>query len=139
MNMLNSKKGFYMSARDWISFFAGLVLFVVGLVPLLSQFKVLPFGLPSFLSGLVGSVFFWIIAVAGLYIIIDGLIEPAGHMIHTLLLIMGAVFVIVGLIPILAQFGVIKFSIPFLSNLIVYNIILTIEGLMLMSAGFTMR
>jgi hypothetical protein len=139
MNILNSKKGFYMSTRDWVSFFVGAVLFVVGLIPLLKQFNILPFGLPGFLSGLMGSIFFWIIAIAGLYIIVDGLIEPAGHMIHTVLLIAGFVFVLVGLIPILAQFGVIGFNIPFLKNLIVYNIILVIEGIMLMSAGFTMR
>jgi hypothetical protein len=139
MNMLNSKKGFYMSARDNISLVVGLVLFIVGLLPLLKQFNILPFGLPGFLSGLIGSIFFWIIAIAGIYIIVDGLIEPAGHMIHTVLLIAGFVFVLVGLIPILAQFGVIGFNIPFLKNLVVYNLILVIEGVMLMAAGLTMR
>lgn len=139
MNMFHSKKGFYMSARDWISFFVGLLLFAVGLIPLLNKFGVLPFGLPGFMTGLIASIFFWIIAIAGLYIIIDGLIEPAGHMIHTMLIVTGILFVLIGLVPILNQFGVIKFDIPFLKDLIVYNIIITIEGLMLMSAGFTMR
>jgi hypothetical protein len=137
--ILSSKKGFYMSARDWISAVIGLILIAVGLIPLLFNFKIIGFGLPGFLSGLMSSVFFWIIAVAGVYIIIDGFIEPAGHLLHTLLLITGLVFVIIGLIPILNQFGVFKFEIPFLSNLVVYNIIITIEGLMLVSAGYTMR
>ncbi|MBN2142118.1 hypothetical protein JW711_02190 [Candidatus Woesearchaeota archaeon] len=139
MEMLNSKKGFYMSARDWISFFIGLVLFAVGIIPLLSKFKIIGFGLPGFMSSLMGSIFFWIIAIAGAYIIVDGIIEPAGHMLHTALLIIGFVFVIAGLIPILHSFKVIGFSVPGLDNLVVYNIIIVVEGLMLMSAGFTMR
>ena len=139
MKFLSSKKGFYMSARDWISFFAGLVLFVIGFIPLLSAWKVVSFALPGFLSGFIASIFFWIIAIAGLYIIIDGIIEPAGHALHTTLLVLGFLFVIIGLIPILAKFGVIGFNIGFLANLMVYNIIITVEGIMLMSAGFTMR
>jgi hypothetical protein len=139
MELLQSKKGMFMSARDWISFFAGLILLVVGVLPLLKYFKVISFGLPGFLGGLMASIFFWIIAVAGLYIIIDGLIEPAGHALHIALMVLGVVFVIVGLIPILYSFKVIGFTIPFLSNLVVYNIIITVEGIMLMSAGFTMR
>jgi hypothetical protein len=139
MRFFSSKKGFFMSARDWISFFIGLVLFAVGLIPLLNQFKITPFGLPGFLAGFVAQIFFWIIALAGIYIVVDGLIEPAGHMIHITLMVLGIIFIIVGLIPILNSFKIIGFSIPYLSNLIVYNIIITIEGVMLMSAGFTMR
>jgi len=128
-----------MSFRDWISFFIGLVLFVIGLIPLLNKFGVLKFTLPDFMLGLIGSIFFWIIAIAGTYIIIDGLIEPAGHGLHKFLLALGLLFIIIGLIPIMNKFGVIKLDIPFLANLVVYNIIITIEGLMLMTAGFTMR
>ena len=134
-----NKKGFFMSFRDWLSFFVGLGIFLVGIVPLLGHFGVLPFGLPAALNTLLGSVAVWIIAIAGVYIIIDGIIEPDRNMLHMLLLGMGALFVIVGLIPILHMFGVIPFTIPFLDNLIVYNAILTVEGIMLMTAGFTMR
>ncbi|MFH0870248.1 MAG: hypothetical protein V1866_04295 [archaeon] len=139
MNFLNSKKGFFMSGRDWISFFIGIVLFLIGIVPLLKQFKVLGFGLPSFLNGLMAQIFFWIIAIAGVYIIVDGLIEPAGHALHIFLMVLGLIFVIVGLVPILNKFGVIHLNLSFLANLVVYNSIITIEGLMLMTAGFTMR
>jgi len=139
MNFLDSKKGFFMSGRDWISFFVGLVLFLVGFIPLLKQFKVLGFGLPIFLNSLMAQIFFWIIAIAGVYIIIDGLIEPAGHSLHIFLMILGFLFIIVGLIPILNKFGVISLNLSFLANLVVYNSIITIEGLMLMTAGFTMR
>jgi len=134
-----NKKGFFMDTRDWISLFVGLVIFALGIIPLLNTFGVIGFGLPSFLTGFVGSVFGWVIAVAALYILIDGLIEPAGHMLHMAFIGLGLLFFVVGLLPILYTFGVIGFSIPFLDNLVVYNIIITLEGIMLMTAGFTMR
>lgn len=137
--LLNSKKGFFMSFRDWLSFFIGLVLFAIGLIPLLSSFKVITWGLPGFMTSLVGSIFFWIIAIAGAYIFIDGIIEPKAEFLHLTLLLIGLVFIAVGLIPILNKAGIIGFSIPFLANMVVYNVIIFVEGLMLMTAGFTMR
>jgi hypothetical protein len=137
--LLNSKKGFFMSFRDWLSFFVGLILFAIGLIPLLSSFKVIKWGLPGFMTSLIGSIFFWIIAIAGIYIFIDGIIEPKAEFLHLTLLLVGLLFVAVGLIPILHKFGVVGFGIPFLDNMVVYNIIITIEGLLLMTAGFTMR
>lgn len=139
MKLLNNKKGFFMSFRDWLSFFIGLILFAIGLIPLLSSFKVIKWGLPGFMTSMIGSIFFWIIAVGGVYIFIDGIIEPKAEFLHLALLLIGLVFVAVGLIPILNKFGTISFNIPFLANMVVYNIIITIEGLMLMTAGFTMR
>ncbi len=139
MRLLNSKKGVFMSFRDWFSFFVGLVLFLMGITPLLNKWNIISFSLPEFLSGLIGSIFFWIIAIAGGYIIIDGMIEPAGHAIHKFLILLGLIFIVVGFLPILNSFDVIKLELPFLANLVVYNIIITVEGLMLMSAGFTMR
>lgn len=128
-----------MSFRDWLSFFVGLGIFLIGVIPLLNYFGVLPIELPGILATLPTTIAVWIIALAGVYIIIDGIIEPDGNMLHMLLLGMGILFVVVGLIPILYSFGIIPFTIPFLGNLVVYNIVLTVEGIMLMTAGFTMR
>ena len=137
--LLKSKKGFFMSLRDWLSFFIGLVLFSIGLIPLLASMKVITWGLPGFMTSLIGSIFFWIIAIGGIYIFIDGIIEPKAEFLHLTLLAVGLVFVAVGLLPILNNAGIVGFSIPFLANMVVYNIIIVIEGLMLMTAGFTMR
>ena len=80
--MLNKKGLIFTRPRDTVSFFVGLVLLALGLIPLLSQFGVIGFTLPGFLTGLVGSIFIWIIAVAGAYIVIDGFIEPPLHSLH---------------------------------------------------------
>jgi len=134
-----NKRGFFMETRGWISLIVGLLLLAVGLIPLLSHLSIIPFGLPGFMNNIFGAIFAWVIAVAALYILVDGIIEPSGNTLHLILIGLGIVFLVVGLFPILKQFGVIGFSIPFLSNLIVYNVIITIEGLMLVVGGLTMR
>ena len=138
MEMLNSKKGFYASARDWISFFIGIVLAVFGLIPLLYQFfKITVLNLHTFVDKLPLQILVWVVAIGGAYVILDGLIEPAGHMLHVTLMILGLVFVVAGLIPILISFKVLSFSWPLTT--IVYQVIITIEAFMLMTAGLTMR
>ena len=134
-----NKKGFFMSFRDWLSFGVGALLILVGGIPLLGYFGVLPFTLPAVLNTLIASVAFWIIAIGGLYILIDGIIEPSGHTLHMLLLALGGLFILVGLLPILNSFGVVGFEVPFLQNLVVYNAIITLEGILLIVGGLTMR
>ncbi|MFT4343584.1 MAG: hypothetical protein ACMXYE_02445 [Candidatus Woesearchaeota archaeon] len=134
-----NKKGFFMSFRDWLSFGVGGLLILLGGLPLLHTFGVLPFGLPGIFNTLMVSIGGWIIALAGLYIVIDGMIEPSGHSLHMILLALGGLFILVGLLPILNSFGVVDFQVPFLENLVVFNIIITVEGFLLILGGLTMR
>jgi hypothetical protein len=136
--MLNKKGLVFTRARDTISFFVGLLILALGLIPLLNHFKVIGFGLPGFLTTLIASIFIWIIAVAGLYVVIDGFIEPPMHSLHWILIVLGVTFLIVGLIPILHNFNVIPFTIlSVLDNLVVYNIVIAVEGLLLLIGGLT--
>lgn len=135
--MFNRKGIVFTRPRDTISFFVGLILLATGLIPLLNYWNVIGFSLPGFISNLIASIVIWIIAVAGLYIIIDGFIEPPQHSLHWLLIIVGFVMLLIGLIPILHKFEVIGFSIPFLNNLVVYNIMISLEGFALMIGGLT--
>jgi hypothetical protein len=124
--------------RDTISFFVGVLLFAVGLLPLLIRFGVLDWKLPEFMTSLPFSVAIWIIAVAGFYIIIDGFIEPPAHNLHWFLIVAGVVLFVVGLLPILYNFGVLGFNLgSLLSNLIVYQSLITLEGILLMIGGLT--
>jgi|GEM_PF-2104378 len=133
-----NKKGFvFTRPRDTISFFIGLILLLLGLIPLLSYFKVISFTLPEFLLGIVGSIFIWIIAVAGAYIVIDGFIVPPLHSLHWILILLGFVFLVIGLIPILHKFNVMPFTINFLENMVVYNIVIAVEGFLLIVGGLT--
>jgi hypothetical protein len=123
--------------RDTISFFIGVFLALVGLVPLLSALGLVSWSLPGFLTNLIAAIAIWVIAVAGLYVVIDGFIEPPAHNLHWFLIIGGIVFFVVGLLPILHTFGVIGFSIPFVGNPIVYQSLITIEGILLIVGGLT--
>jgi len=122
--------------RDTVSFFAGLIIAAFGIVPLLAKFGVLGVKLPAFLVGLPFSIAIWVIAVAGLYVVIDGFIEPPAHNLHWFLIAGGIVLFLVGLLPVLHSFGVIAMSFGFLDNLVLYSII-TVEGILLIVGGLT--
>ena len=93
-----------MSFRDWFSVLIGLLVLAVGIIPLLSTWKIIAFTLPAFLDNIIVAIIFWVIALGGLFVVVDGLIEPAGHFYHTALIILGIIFVVAGLIPILIKF-----------------------------------
>jgi hypothetical protein len=134
---LNRQGIVFTRPRDTISFFIGLFLTVLGLIPLLLQLKVLSWKLPAFMQTLPFNIAVWVIAVAGLYVVIDGFIEPPAHNLHWFLIVAGIVLFVVGLLPLLHKFGVIGFGIPFIDNMIVYNAIITVEGLLLVVGGLT--
>lgn len=127
--------------RDTISFFVGVFLAAVGLIPLLVNLKILKWGLPGFINSLLGQIAIWIIAVAGLYVVIDGFIEPPAHNLHWFLIAAGLVLFITGLLPILFKFGVLGFNIwgafSETIRLIIYQTIITIEGILLIIGGLT--
>ena len=136
--MIMNKKGIvFTRPRDTISFFIGVFLAALGIIPLLNKFGVIGFTLPSFLTNLLAQIAIWIIAVAGLYVVIDGFVEPPAHNLHWILICAGIVLFVVGLLPILFTFKVIGFSIPFLNNLIVYQTLITLEGILLIIGGLT--
>jgi hypothetical protein len=125
--------------RDTISFFVGLLVAAVGLLPLLERFGVIGFSVP-FLDQVSVQVFVWLVAVFGLYVLIDGIIEPPMHSLHKILIVAGLVMFLIGLLPILKNFGVIGFGLPFIQgNLLLYQILLAIEGITLVIGGLTMH
>lgn len=132
------KKGIvFTRPRDTISFFFGLFLAIFAVLPLLVSLKVVSWSLPSFLTGLPFNIAVWIIAVAGLYIVIDGFIEPPAHNLHWILIALGILLFVTGLLPILSAYKVIGMSFGFLNSLIIYHSIITIEGILLVIGGLT--
>ncbi|MCF7861237.1 hypothetical protein K9M79_03240 [Candidatus Woesearchaeota archaeon] len=125
-----------LEAKNWISFFAGGFVLALGIIPLLNQLKVISFGLPASMIGLVISIAHWLVALGGLYLLYDSFLdwhEDLGRIAFFVALFM----IGIGIVPILNQFNVIGFSIPFLSNM-VYYILFIIEGLFLMVVGMQM-
>ena len=135
------KKGMiFTRGRDTFSFIVGLILAAFGIIPLLNSFKLVAWNLPDFLLNMPVSILVWVIAVAGAYIVIDGFIEPPMHIFHWALILGGFILLVVGLIPILYSFKAIGFTVPFLGeNLIVYQVLIGVEGLFLAIAGLTMH
>lgn len=113
--------------RSLLSLVIGILLAGFGLIPLLNKWGVIGFNI-AFLDSITGMIIFYILAAAGLFLIIDGFMEggftePWGM----ISIVVGFLVLVLGVIPLLNNFGVIGFSIPFLT-ITVYRIIFAIEG-----------
>jgi len=125
-----------MEAKDWLSFFIGAVIFAAGLIPILSRYNIISWNIPMTLSLVVLQ---YIIAIGGLYLAINSLIEITNsNPVGWISLLISFVMLAAGLIPILVSFNVFGFSLPFLSEAI-YQILFVIEGFFLMIACFAME
>jgi len=132
-----------MEAKDIISFIVGILLFILGLFPLLAGFGIGPawFDLFKFLPV---TVFSWIIAVGALYLVVDSVIEITNSSaIGFVSIIIAFVCLLIGVLPILAGFGIgpAFFSLSFLGAVskYLYNAIFMLEGLFLMIAMVAME
>jgi len=124
--------------RSIPSLLVGLILLFLGIVPLLSQFKIIGFGLPGFLTGIVPQIAIYVIAFGALYMIIDAFLEGIDEPNGVITLIVGAIIFVVGIINVLNNFNVLSFKIPFLTGM-VYNVLFVIEGLFLAIGAFFMQ
>ena len=132
-----------MEAKDIISFIVGALLFVLGLFPLLSKFGVGPawFNVWGFLPATIIS---WVIAVGALYLVIDSVIEITNSSaIGFVSIIVAFVCLLVGVLPLLASFGIGPsfFSLSFMGGVsgYLYNVVFMAEGLFLMIAMVAME
>jgi hypothetical protein len=111
----------------------GFLLTAFGLIPLLNHFGVIGWNLPEFMIGLMGNFALYLIAGIGIWLIIDGFLED--ETIQKITLLIGLLVLIFGIIPLLNQFGVISITIPFL-NLLVFQALFVVEGILLIIAAF---
>lgn len=131
-----------MEAKDFMSGFVGLVIFLLGLFPLLNRFGVGPDWFA--LKFLPLTVISWVVAVAALYLVINSVIELTNsNAIGWMSVIVAVLALTIGVLPILAGFGVGPdfFKLEFLKGLgaVLYNIVFIAEGLFLMVAMFAME
>ena len=111
-----------------ISLTLGVLLLLLGGIPLFNQWGVLSWGLPSFLTGLVGSVAVYLLAAGGIFLLVDAWGEW-GETIGEISLIVGLVILAVGIVQVLSIFKVIPWMIAL--PMIVYNILFVVEGILL--------
>lgn len=119
----------------WISLILGVILIALGLIPLLNTWGIIGFALPGGILGLILGIAPWIIAIVGVFLLVEGFLEDDAMRMITIIValtIIGA-----GLIPILHSFGILGFTIPFLTPMIL-KIIFVVEGLFLAIAAFAM-
>ena len=106
----------------------GLLLLLLGGIPLLSGLGVIPFALPAFLSNLVTTLAVYILAAAGIFLLVDAWGEWGEH-IGTISLVVGLVVIAVGIVHVLGVFGVMPQLIRLSAK--AYNILFVAEGLLL--------
>ena len=128
-----------MEVKDWISGLVGLIIFCLGLFPILHSFGTGPewFAMSSVSSG----IFTWIAAVGGFYLIINSIIEitnsniVGGVSFFTALAITG-----IGILKLFGDAGKLTgfLAMGWISPLI-FQIIFLALGLFLMIATFAME
>jgi len=108
-------------ARKNLGLVLGIIIFIIGLLGLF-------FKIPSAIN-----VIAWILAVGGLYLIIESITEFGAR--RAIALLVAFVVLVIASIPILNQLSIISFSIPGI-NLLVYHILLAVEGIAMIINAF---
>ena len=124
--------------KDFVSFIVGAVLFVFGLLPVLSTIGIGP---SWFNLGIKTSIFAYIIAIAGFYLIIESFIEITNsNAIGWWSFLFAAIIMLIGVLQVLGSFslGPSWFVFPWMQPL-AYYVIFMVEGLFLMIAMFAME
>ena len=130
--------------KDFMSGIIGLIIFLLGAIPILEDLNVVNLGVSNFLNNInwfIGALPY-ILAIAGFYLLIEAIIEISNsNAAGTISFIVGALIMVLGILPILYHFGIgpAWFSMGFLANPWIYRIIFMIEGIFLMLATFAME
>ena len=118
-----------MQLSDWISGAVGLIVFLLGFLPLMKWFNT------DFLPLIILT---WIVALAGLYLLVDAIVEITNsNIIGWITFWVAAAAMIIGLFPILHSFGIgpLWFEFRWLSRA-AYHFVFIIEGVFLIIATF---
>jgi hypothetical protein len=129
-------------AKDIISFIVGILLFALGLLPLLNSFGIGPAWMG--MKFLPVTILSWIVAVGALYLVIDSVIEITNSSaVGFVSIIIAFVCLAIGVLPILHGFGIGPsfFALTFLGAVskYLYHIVFMLEGLFLMIAMVAME
>ncbi len=123
-----------------VSLVLGIVLLVLGGIPLLNQYNVLSLTLGP-LESLVGKIFLYLIALGGIWLLVDAFWGDEAELVKWAGIIVGIVLLGIGMVQLLAQFGVIAAALPgFVSVLltpVVYQWLFAIEGALLVVSAFS--
>lgn len=130
-----------MEAKDWMSFFVGLLVLAFGALPILHSLGVGPtwFDLPK----LSVQILSYAVALLGFYLVVNSIIEITNsNSIGWFSFLVAFLIMAIGVLHVLGQFGIVNgfLSMPFLAgSMWIFNVIFVVLGLFLMIACFAME
>jgi len=128
-NLLFNKKA-QMGPRKIISLLLGLGFLALGTIPLLNKFNVIGFTLPA-----LPMLAIWVLCVAGgVFLLVDAIAEQSENALRMISALVGIVVLAIGVVPLLNQFNVISFQLPFVGQII--DFLFVAAGLLLVIGGF---
>ena len=119
--------------KSWWSMLFAAIMFILGLLPLLVHYGVLPWNI-VWLTGTIGAVTSYILAGGALFLIIDSFMEGLDEPNGLITFIIGLILLVAG---ILATIGIL----PFLNGILTAPVsywIFAVEGIMLFFGSFLM-
>jgi len=123
-----------------VSLVLGAVLLILGGVPLLKLYNVTSLTLGP-LESLVGKIFLYLIALGGIWLLIDAFWGDEADVVQWAGIIVGIVVLGIGVVQLLSQFGVIAATMPgFVQGVltpVVYQWLFAIEGALLVVSAFS--
>jgi len=112
-----------------ISLILAGILTILGGIPLLNQMGIIGFGLGP-LESFGVQIFLYVAALGGMWLLFDALWGKEHGFLKYACVIVGLVVIVIGVIPILNQFGYITYTITFITPMI-YNIMFITEAVLL--------
>ena len=122
------------STKSPLSLLLGVVLTILGGLPLLNQLKVTTITLPAWVMGVLPQIVSYVLAVGGFYLLIDSW-DEWGEWYFWVTVIVGLAALTAGVIMVLHSLGVIGLTIPFMTP-VVYSSLFVVEGLLLIWGSF---
>lgn len=118
-----------MSTRGTISLILGIIVGLLGLMPILKIIGILPFEITSTLPGF---ILYILVVAGGIFLLIDSVHEVALRWISVIL---GLIVVTLGLVGLLSYMGVIAFSLGFIPGVLWYIIYIATGLFLIFGSG----
>ncbi len=120
--------------KSTLSLILGVILTILGGLPLLNKLGVTVLALPAGLSGALPQLVAYILAVGGFYLLIDAW-DEWGEWYFWVTVVVGLAALTAGVIMALHSLGVLGFTVPFMTPT-AYNSLFVVEGLLLIWGSF---
>lgn len=127
-----NKKGIIEGWKTVWSIVVGLLLVILGLLPLLNRMGLISWQIPTIPRAILEGV----LVIAGIYLIVDGFFELGMHpSLASVSLLAGFVVAAIGMISFLGNLGIISLSLSFIPDIII-RIVIILCGILIFFGSF---